>query len=195
MVKYPSIQYRLTVSSTLPLPVVTKGSPTRAEEAFLWDTSKLLELIHKDVGNVLPDRKKTRLVKRIQDKERRWAVINYLLWEARDREPKRITLTLVQTDFNEEFEKVQQAAELLAKRISEVLHEIDPVNLGSDAPEDEYDSEAEWIAQKIRIAGEELSSSLLREIFESMFRPGVCTDDVYGRITARLNPIIREESS
>src|SRR5437016_1409565 len=157
MVKYPSIQYSLNVSSELHLPLATRGSPTRADEAFRLDTTKLLELVCKDVGDVLPDRKKTRLVKRVQDREKRWGMISYLLWEAKDRAAKRITLTFVQPDFHDEFETKQKAAELLAKRISDVLHEMDPASLGRDAPEDEYDSEAEWIAQRIRIAGEELT--------------------------------------
>ena len=62
-------------------------------------------------------------------------------------------------------------------------------------PEDEYDSEAEMIVERLS-AGEPLSTELVREIFERMFSQDLIeklsAPEAYGKIVRALEPIASE---
>ena len=139
MVEYPTLRYNVTVSSYVSLPVSTVAPPTRSSEAFGWETNKLLRLVEEEVGKPLGDKLESQAIRRIQDKDNRWILIDYtILPNKKDRVPRRVILTLCQDEVQEEFEKRQRAAELLAEKINPILYEVDPMNF-SDAPEDEYE--------------------------------------------------------
>ncbi len=161
--------------------------PTRSAEIFSWDTSKLLEHVLKNDKTLLPN-KRTRLIRRVQDKNSRWAILKYTIWESRSGPLKRIVLSLWLYDFKAEFELRRDTAKRLISRISEILYKVDPADLAAvDAPRDEYNPEAEWIADRIFIGREDLSLSMIKDVFESLFSKGTGSDELFQTATAGID--------
>ncbi len=88
------------------------------------------------------------------------------------------------------------------RKLSKILFAIDPMDLRQfDVPEDEYDSEAEMIVQRLA-AGDSLSVDLVREIFERMFSKDFLDhhsnrrelESVVKAITPLLNEITRKRA-
>ena len=81
----------------------------------------------------------------------------------------------------------------IGRRVSKILFEIDPMDLGRYAvPEDEYDSEAEMIVERLS-AGRPLSTKLIQDVFETMFGPqsidNESAPEAYEKIVKALEPI------
>lgn len=188
MLENPNVWYELSVRVLLS----TKGMPTRSAEIFSWDTSKLLKHVLKNDKTLLPN-KRTRLIRRVQDKNSRWAILKYTIWESRSGPLKRIVLSLWLYDFKAEFELRRDTANRLISRISEILYKVDPADLAAvDAPRDEYNPEAEWIADRIFIGREDLSPSMIKEVFESLFSKGTGSDELFQTATDELTPVVQE---
>ena len=173
---------------------LSMSSQTRATDAISWETSKLVDLILKDASDLYP-KENARLrsvVRRIQDKDGKWAIIQYRVWP-KDRPAKMVRLAMCQQGFRDELDERQGMAKLVSTKISEILYDTDPADLAAvDAPKDEYDPEAEWIAERIFVGREEVSPGMLKEVFESMFSKGVGEDVVYEKAAKSLRPIIQE---
>src|SRR5215831_6487359 len=131
MVEVPAINYSMKVTSTLGNPkskYYPKGPPTRVSEVLNWETSRLIELFLKDNRNIRPTEKEqlSSSVVRVQDKDARWVLIRY---SASGRWSKKVKLEICDPDSETEFKNRQEAADLLAGKLTKLLYAIDPVGL------------------------------------------------------------------
>ena len=77
----------------------------------------------------------------------------------------------------------------LVEKLTEILCEIDLMNI-CDIP-DEYEPEAETIAERLLVGREELSTKMLREVFEKWFFKDCCSDEEHQQAFEKIRKSLR----
>jgi hypothetical protein len=78
----------------------------------------------------------------------------------------------------------------LAKKISEVLFQVDPMNIADIT--DEYDPEANDIARMAVIQQEKITAKMVKEVFDRWFGPLRISNEACNEIIRRLKKVAEE---
>jgi len=78
----------------------------------------------------------------------------------------------------------------LARKISEVFYEVDPMNIADI--EDEYDPEATDMAQRAVIGQQKITAEMVKDVFDAWFRPLKISDEDCNEIILRLRRVVNE---
>ena len=161
------------------------------DDVLSWDTDRLLHLFDTEIEKVAGRKMEPKVINRVQGKK--WVIVTWL--DVRVKPTIGVRTIVYEEGLDSEIEERERKLQSVKGKISEILYDTDPDDLRRfDVPQDEYESEAEDIAELVIYAEEKLTPNLVKRVLERAFSPGFeCPENVYDEIVRRLKPLLASE--